>query len=1113
MERKKEMTRFDVLSRETKINSHIVLEASAGTGKTFSIENLVVRLLVEGESPLTLEQVLIVTFTKMATSDLRVRVRDNIENAALALETGHLGKFDYLEPIYQDLLRQKEAVRLLERALISFDEAQIFTIHGFCYRMLVEYGMDGYIHPDPKNEGKGVSEDKYKQCVLDYFRTGLSDGSVCKQHREQALNSQRGDIEILEKKLGEIIAEGAEIEKAPSRDDLYARFKDSIERLKKVHRLVPGKVRDDIELFSSVMKKVCDNDQKHVNLIPELLEKGEVEENDFERLVECGSDLLKFLCRDNRNKRKKFPADDQFNYPHLIEILSDELKQFKYKNYGIARMAYDCRKLMRRQFDEEELRSFDDLLEVMRQKLKGEKFLKDVRGRYRAVIVDEFQDTDPRQWEIFKKAFPPDNSGWGHLYLVGDPKQSIYAFRQADIYTYLEAADAIGRENLYSLDTNFRSQPSLVKALNYLFSKPFSEGWMPLPRFNSYMNVPSVQWDKDKTDQDFQDGRSAVHWCIYQAEKSNRKNDEEEKFYPFIVQEIQRLREAQEVPLRSFAILVSDRHQAKRISDYLKQWNIPSQRQRVEPISESPIIPSMRELLYGIMHYRDESALKIALGGYFLRWDAEDILTLEDDSIFAAVQAKFRELDEIWKNEGLSVCMEKIFMSQWKDGFQTILESVLADENGDQLYADVQHLMELLLEEPRTPSEVISFLEKFSSNGTKNEDELKRRLDVGQDCVQIITVHSSKGLEYDIVFALGLVSRPKKSDLYYISEGILRFVQEQENPEYVRYLEEAEAEKMRNLYVACTRPKYRLYIPYIERNNSKSNGSLSPIDLFVSQFKIPFDQFLIESSKENLISYTILNDHEFDLKRSVDVEPPELLPPEKVVVNALSKTLTSFSTLANVSASEIVEAPNQFDCELKTSHTLPSGSTTGTLLHMLLEEIPFEAGLKWKSSFDAMEQVGPYIKGGRYEEWEKAISEIVYNALTTPFIHGSALKNVDPNRCKVETEFLYSIHSDTYMKGFIDLLFEYNGRFYLLDWKSNWLGSSSADYTDDALTISMNHHDYFKQAEIYVEALKKYLEISQDKPFQDIFGGVYYVYLRGLPDYGVKYLPPEFFNS
>ena len=675
MGREKKVSRFDVLNKETEVNSHLILEASAGTGKTFSIENLVVRLLVEGENPLRIDEILIVTFTKMATSDLRVRVRDNIVKAMNALEEGVVGCFDYLSPILENEESRIASRRRLERALIGFDEAQIFTIHSFCFRMISEYGMDGCMASDPQGQGKGIGEEHYRKSILDYFRTGLNDDSIGSQHKKHALNSQKGQIDLLQKKLGEIIAKGMEIVPVPTHTELVEEFKETVDRLKTKHQIFPDKLQSDLEKLAKSMRKETGYDSQRIELLAELVNKSEVTDTDFERLVEEGPKMFKFL--DPSNKKVKFPDSSEFNYPHLLDLLQNEFSVFKYKNLGMARMAYDCQKLTRRQFDEEELKSFDDLLEVMSEKINNSQFLLSVRKRYRAAIVDEFQDTDPRQWGIFKTLFPPDNTGWGHLYLVGDPKQSIYAFRQADIYTYLDAADAIGQENLYSLDTNYRSQPSLVAALNQLFTEPFDKGWIPLPKLKKFMDVPIVEWDEKKRNQDFFDNCSALHFCIHETKKYEYKKSEEEGFFPFFVQEIQRLNRECHVPLKSFAILVADRHQATRVGNFLKIWKIPSHRQRVEPISESPVISALKELLFGIYHYRDESALKTALGGHFIRWNNKRVESLENDEVLALVISKFRGFEERWRNEGLSVCMEELLTSCWQMANNFMLTTII----------------------------------------------------------------------------------------------------------------------------------------------------------------------------------------------------------------------------------------------------------------------------------------------------------------------------------------------------------------------------------------------------------------------------------------------------
>lgn len=1096
------MSRFDVLSRETKVDSNLVLEASAGTGKTFSIENLVVRLLVEGECPLKIDQILLVTFTKMATSDLRTRVRDNIEKAMNALEDGNAGKFDYLTPILANEERRMDSRRRLERALIGFDEAQIFTIHSFCYRMISEYGMDGSMAPDPQEQGRGVGEERYKQCVLDYFRTALDNDSVGGQHRKLALSSQRGSVDQLQRELARIIAKGIAIETVPDHQTLIADFQQTVKQFKDELKIEPEKLSQDLEKLIASMLKVQGYDQNDILKLVALFSKDVWGEEDFELLVENGSCLMEFLHPDN--KKKKFPEQNSFNYPDFLEKFQESFKVLKYKNLGFARMAYDCQKLMRHQFDEEELKSFDDLLDVMSEKICNPEFLHAVRNRYRAVIVDEFQDTDPRQWGIFKALFSPEKSDWGNLYLVGDPKQSIYAFRQADIYTYLDAADAIGREHVYSLDTNYRSQPSLVEGLNELFNDPFDQGWIPLPKLQKFLDVPAVEWDKEKQNRSFSDNRSAIHFCIHQSDRYQETKSEDEAFFPFFVQEIQRLHKKDGLSLRSFAILVSDRHQANRVSAYLKKWNIPSQRQRVEPISESPVIASLKELLFGIFHYREESALKTALGGHFIRWNHKKIETLDDDQEYAKVLAVFRELEECWRTEGLSVCMEKLLYSSWIHHPETVLENILRQEHGEQFYADFQHIMELILEEPRTQSEVLMFLEKFKFDTTRNEEDLKRRFDIGQDAVQIVTIHSSKGLEYDVVFTPGLIKRATKMDPYYAYEGKLHFVFEKDDERFGAYLEELDAEKMRQLYVACTRAKYRLYLPLIESKKIDKQGYSSPMELFVQGFKKPLEQFLAGSS----ISYTILNDVPSVLSVSEDEKSPEICAPIKVELSYRSISMHSFSSLAQTHASELIDVPHSFEAEEKSLHTLPSGSETGTLLHRLLEEIPFSLGLQWESIQDVIPLVEPYVKDTKYEEWINVLAEIVFQAVTVPFINGAALRDIDPDKCKFESEFLFPYDSESYMKGFIDLMFFHGGKYYLLDWKSNWLGKQSEDYSEQNLNQAMDQHQYFLQAEIYTHSLEKYLKLIHAEPFKDLFGGVYYVFLRGLPNHGIKFIDP-----
>ncbi len=1106
------MNRFNVLSQKTNLSSHLILEASAGTGKTFSIENLVVRLLIEGELPLTIEQVLIVTFTKAAASDLHLRVRECIEKVLKALESGFEGIFEYIRPFLNSEELRLQAIRRLERAIIAYDEAQIFTIHSFCVRMLSEHGMEGAAKINGNDEKQGLNEEVYKRCVRDYFRSGITDRHIGPIHRKHALGLSQGKTDLLQEKLAEILAKGVDVAYVPSYQELGKQFLENIEKLKKENGWEASKLQSDLEKILPCLNKIY---SKNMMMKPEIEQAVErfirlfsIETpsiSDYETCLEDVDFYQKLLVKENKHRQKSFPNESDLNFPDMLLLIGEKITPLLHKNFGIGRMAYDCQQLMRDQFAEEELKSFDDFIIAVRNLLADPQFLCRVRGLYRAVIVDEFQDTDPLQWDIFRTLFPPERLDWGKLFLVGDPKQSIYAFRRADIYTYLHAAKQVGQKNLRSLDTNYRSCPKLVRALNYLFNHPFKDGWIPLPKLDRVMEAPIVQWDRSKQDVEFNDDRKALHFFVHETEKYQLKKSESEAFLPFIVQEIQRLHQENQISYRHFAVLVKDKHQGKRTSDFLSRWKIPSQRQRVEPITESSVVPSLKELLEGICHYRNESCLKTALGGCFFCWRQNEIEQLEADDVYAKAVSVFKMLDETWRSKGISVCLEELMKVSW--GEETIYEKILKREKGDQFYADFQHLLELILEEPRTQTEVIAFLEQLQ-HASSSDERFERRLDSSRDAVQIITIHSSKGLEYGIVFALGLINRSPHKDLYYTVDGILRFVFDPSERDFQRYLTEQDAEKMRQLYVACTRAKDRLYLPVIHGPNPNSLGKRSAMEMFLEMFNQPFDRFLSEDKSTESISCTVLNQTPFVLSGQQDEASIELLKPNKVETAFREISVRSFSSLAQKHGSDSNSAPHLFENGVKNTHTLPAGSETGTLLHQLLEEIPFSLGKGWKDVEDVIPYIAPFTKNTSYQLWDKVLAEVVFYAIKTPFIEGVSLQDVDVDCCEFEMEFLFSQTEDSYLKGFIDLMFFHNGKYYLLDWKSNWLGDKSEGYSKDALHTAMMNHDYYLQARIYTSALKKYIQLIHKKSFESLFGGVFYVFLRGLPTHGIIHFTP-----
>ncbi len=341
----------------------------------------------------------------------------------------------------------------------------------------------------------------------------------------------------------------------------------------------------------------------------------------------------------------------------------------------LARLAHDCQKVLHRYRDEEERLSPDDLLLKMSQALNDKTFLDHVRSLFHAAIIDEFQDTDPLQWQIFRTLFLDGTSGWpGHLYLVGDPKQSIYAFRQADIYTYLAAGQALGTGNTATLGTNSRSQPLLVRALNTLFSNDATPGWIPLPRLGIDLKYHPVLPSPLLPPRHFDDGKGAIHFFL-SAHGAKVDDCEKCRLFPFIAGEIDRLHQAHALPYSHFAVLVRDRYQGARLAAFFKERNIPFVNQRSSSLADSPAIPAMIALIQAVIHPRNLSAVRTALGSCLIGWDEQQVLHFESEE---AILLQFHALRQQLLQGGFAPFFQSFLASRWHHDSKNVWEHLLS---------------------------------------------------------------------------------------------------------------------------------------------------------------------------------------------------------------------------------------------------------------------------------------------------------------------------------------------------------------------------------------------------------------------------------------------------
>jgi exodeoxyribonuclease V beta subunit len=1146
------MKRFNVLDRQLNTHQHYLLEASAGTGKTFSIQNIFVRLLIESsaaqEEPLTIKQILVVTFTRAATRDLRLRIRQNIEQALQYINEWLYEKNMHPHlPDYLLALLEKEpeiigiAKKRLQQALFAFDQAQIFTIHSFCARMLRQYAIEGDISFQPQNSEEALPATEVMSVIRDFFRIGI---------RSEAYSAAQLAIILKEdpdqKRLLRTVQRGYDFTPHLSFENLFEQFTEQMQTVKQLFDLTSEKMIEDFKAQYELYRNYKAGETKAEMLakaerFAALFDQSSWTHADFDLLIADGLVWSNALQPSLLKARATLP--EKLFYPQLTSYLKSNfepiVRQASTFAILLARLASDCQQLLLRYKNEEEKLSPDDLLRKMDEALAQDQFIEQIQSTYLAAIIDEFQDTDPLQWKIFKRLFIPDDLRWkGYLYLVGDPKQSIYSFRQADIYTYLAAAQALGSHYCFSLDTNYRSQPLLVQALNALFCH--APDLIPLPKKETGLPYLPVNASKQSTPRSFEDQLGAAHLFIADGKAFKKPTIQEleaQVFFPFIANEINSLHFKSDLQYRQMAILVRDRYQAIRLTEFLESKKIPYINQRGTSLAESVVLTALIDVLRAVLHPRDMGAIKSALGGLLIAWTETEMRAASQmEQALLSIQSLRRGLFE----KGFSYFFQELLQSCWLLDEVSVLERLLGRENGIDLYHDLQQIADIIIDhqyqEWNGPEGLVPFLDRFHIWESNEDARVKRFQDPAKNGVQILTLHFSKGLEFDVVFALGLVNRSGgKEDLIPIEkEGrILLTPMWNEREEHRPYFEESDAEKMRQLYVGLTRAKYRLYIPVaLGLSGDPQWGEASPMELFLARLAQPsapypeiyerikgcenhiLINFLDSVGKENGITYSLHPSQDQEWQSIVKSENKhELISPKKILIPNQPLTLASFTSLTQYLAhgSPHLSPPQDFAHNEKTVHTFPAGSEIGALLHRILEKIKFANFASFERPEQAVPLLQSHLQLPKFKNWEEVISQLVLNALLTPLPIGNKplrLADVDALRMYREMPFLFPAHeplkiegihfSEGFIKGVVDLIFQHEDKYYIVDWKSNWLGNDPEAYQEHHLQAAMQANHYFLQASLYAEALERYLKLVEPRPFQECFGGAIYLFMRGM---------------
>lgn len=1106
---------FNVLDPDLNLFQKFFIEASAGCGKTFSIEHAFIRLLLDQGKGLSLNEILVLTFTKEATKDLKMRIRTGIEKAIFQLENLNEISTPYLKVILESGEGLKaSALRLLLDALSNFDQAQIFTLHSFCFRMLKEHLFDAQLNIEDNFQDEGPSLNFIKETIHDFLSFDLDCFLFSSSQIRILFQYFRNDFDLfLSACAHQLSKEIKALSFETYAERSQALFKE-IELLKQKEQWTSLEIKEHLLAQSQFYKgghsrsgQIYPELQRAIERLAQLFHTSSLTLlNDF-----LWDASLFFEHFNSNNLKKGKNGEKQIQafsflqlihthlYPLIYEMSSPEFLFSRLISY--MQQLYDSRLTLNKALTPNKL-----LLELKKLSKQPE-VAKKIAQRYEAVIVDEFQDTDPIQWEILSHIFLKNREENFPFYLVGDPKQSIYAFRQADIYTYLKASRDLGQQQRMVLNTNYRSQPELISALNDLFQK-FTSEWIDLPKWNETLSYLVVQSCPEIAVRNYKDDRHAVHFFSCEEDGKREgvpsKKTEEEKLFPFILNEILRLNQQQNVPFSSFALLVRDRFQGDRLKKFLKLHQIPYKSTRPEPLHQSEVAYEFLQLFKAILDPKNISLLQV----------------LELNSIFSIplfresrleslskVISYFAELKELLLREGFLPFYNKL-MNESLLQQRPFHEHILNLEEGLNYYLELDQIKDLLVElevSGKSSEELISFLEKLSKDPLSMEAPIMQRQTLELDAVHILSLHLSKGLEFEIVFALGLVNRTLQKEALISSENT--------NETYLvpstfsnilteSYDKERASEKLRQLYVALTRAKQRLYIPLVFAQETELKKS-SPLEIFLKRISLEKADFIEFIKSHPYMSLTQIEE-QIEIQTYRSKKEVALIEPSPIEFVLPKCKLHSFSTLTKKIDLSLFDlgAPHRFDEIEKTIHTLPAGTQTGILYHTILEKI----------NFDTHEfSLAPFLENTPYAAWEGVFNENIHAILEMEIVtpKGSfSLNKLSTKSLLKEVEFLYPIESVKPMEGLakkgdmlqgvIDLVCEFQGEYFIIDYKTNWLGPNREAYQN--LEEVMHRHHYFLQGSIYKRALEKYLDLFEGS-LKNKVGGVIYLFVRGMNYY------------
>lgn len=1128
-----------------------LIEASAGTGKTFTIAALYLRLLLglggpaAFPRPLSVEELLVVTFTEAATEELRGRIRSNIHELRIAC----LRQSADNNPLYASLLEEipdrEQAANWLLLAERQMDEAAVFTIHGFCQRMLSLNAFEsGMLFEQQLIEDESLLR---AQACADFWRRHCY--PLPRDIAQVIHASWQGPQDLLKAINRYLQGEAPVIKSPPPEDETLAQRHEQI--LSRISAIKAQWLAAVSELDALIENSGIDRRKFNRGNQGKWIDKITAWAQEETRSYLLPDALEKFAQSFLASRTK---AGGVVPEHPLFTAIEDFLAEpLTLTDLVLTRAMKEIREAVAQEKRRRGELGFDDMLSRLDSALtsaNGEALAAAIRQRFPVAMIDEFQDTDPQQYRIFRRIWrqQPDTA----LLLIGDPKQAIYAFRGADIFTYMKARGEVTAH--YTLDTNWRSAPGMVASVNTLFSR-MDNAFM----FREIPFLPVKSAEKNRALRFEFEGQTQPAMSLWLMDGEGTSVGE---YQSFMAQQCAaQIRDwlsagqhgtallhdgktSRAVKASDITVLVRSRHEAALIRDALTLLNIPSvYLSNRDSVFETPEAMELLWVLQAVLAPERENTLRSALATSMLGLTALDIETLNlDEHAWDEVVEEFDGYRTLWQKRGVMPMLRALMNAR------QIAENLLATSGGERRLTDILHISELLQEagaQAESEHALVRWLAQRIAEPDSNASSQQLRLESDKHLVQIVTIHKSKGLEYPLVWLPFIANYRAQDQAFYHDRATFEAVLDLSKADESVELAEAErlAEDLRLLYVALTRSVWHCSLgiaPLFRRRGEKAGDTdfhLSAAGRLIQQGE-PRDAAGLRQCLETLAGEDIVL-HIPDAPDTTRWEyqtdvPPSLRARDIKRLVRDDWRVTSYSGLQQRGHSMAADLIPRFDQDAAgerdaeetpalTPHQFPRGASPGTFLHSLFEDIDFTQPVAPEWMLEKLQL------GGFDAHWEPVLTDWINAVLQVPLSGANiSLSQLTAREKQVELEFYLPISATLtageldgliraydplsagcppldfrdvrgMLKGFIDLVFRHNGRYYLLDYKSNWLGDSSDAYTPEAMAQAMQSHRYDLQYQLYTLALHRYLRHRiADYDYEQHFGGVIYLFLRGV---------------